>query len=152
MSAREAIIKDSAIPLQYNLLIINKSSETSIKIESHVDYMVINNSSWDTQTQVKGRVSNDLEVLYLPATDNIVIVVPERFLNKLLNKEKKAELCEALNIRKEGNAGYYKWGKIKERLQEKGSGYRVIEERIDSKRYDRIIPVKPAEENASCQD
>ena len=153
IKARESVVKDSAIPSQYNLLIINKSSETSIKIESHVDYMIINNSSWDTQVQVKGRVSNDLETLYLPAEDNMVIVVPERFLNKLLNTAQKEELCEALNIRRKGNEGYYyKWRTISERLRRANSGYRVIQERIDSKRYDRIIPVEPAEEDASCQE
>ena len=153
LEARRSVVQDGIIPSQYNLLIINKSSETSIKIETQVDYMIINNSSWDTQTQVKGRVSNDLEVLYLPAEDNMVIVVPDRFLNKRLNTAQKEELCEALNIRRKGNEGhYYKWRTIGERLRRANSGYRVIQERIDSLRYDRIIREEPAEEDASCQE
>lgn len=153
MEARRSIIEDSAIPSQYNLLIINKSSETSIKIESHVDYMIINNSSWDTQVQVKGRVSNDLETLYLPAEDNMVIVVPERFLNKLLNTAQKEELCEALNIRRPGNEScYYKWRTIGNRLRRANSGYRIIHERINSLHYDKIILVESAEESPSCQE
>ena len=153
LEASRSVVQDGIIPSQYNLLIINKSSETSIKIETQVDYMIINNSSWDTQTQVKGRVSNDLEVLYLPAEDNMVIVVPDRFLNKRLNTAQKEELCEALNIRRKGNEGhYYKWRTIGERLRRANSGYRVIQERIDSLRYDRIIREEPAEEDASCQE
>lgn len=133
LEARRSIIEDSTIPSQYNLLIINKSSETSIKIESHVDYMIINNSNPDTQIQVKGRVSNDLEALYIPADDNIVIVVPDRFLGKSLSTAQTEELCEALNIRNKSNNGYYKWRTIKGFVI--GAGYSVVQERRDNRYY-----------------
>ena len=65
-AARKEILENSAIPPQYNLLIINSSSETSIKIESHVDYVIVDCKDEDSQVQVRGRVNSDLERLYTP--------------------------------------------------------------------------------------
>lgn len=149
LEARRSVIEDSVIPSKYNLLIINKSSETSIKIESQVDYMIINNSTPDTQIQVRGRVSNDLEVLYLPADDNVVIVVPDRFLNRSLSSTQTEELCEALNIRRRGNSGYYKWRTIRDYLTKEDSGYQVIHERRDSRHY---YTIKLSELETSSQE
>ena len=49
-TARETILRDYKIPEAYNLLIINSSSETSIKIKSPVDYVIVDNTNPDTQT------------------------------------------------------------------------------------------------------
>lgn len=49
LSVRESILKDYTIPEAYNLLIINSSSETSIKIKSSVDYVIVNSTNQDTQ-------------------------------------------------------------------------------------------------------
>ena len=50
-----------------DVLLINKSCETSVNIESHVDFMIIHSSDSDTQTQARGRYRNDLRQLYLYA-------------------------------------------------------------------------------------
>ena len=47
-TARETILRDYRIPEAYNLLIINSSSETSIKIKSPVDYVIVDNTNPDT--------------------------------------------------------------------------------------------------------
>lgn len=48
-TARETILRYWKIPEEYNLLIINSSSETSIKIKSAVDYVIVDNTNPDTQ-------------------------------------------------------------------------------------------------------
>ena len=70
LEARRSILEEWVIPSQYDLLIINSSSETSLKIKSHVDYVIVNSSNSDTQTQVRGRVNGDLQTLYLPIFQN----------------------------------------------------------------------------------
>lgn len=61
-AVREQILKNFIIPEKYNLLIINASCATSIKIKSRVDYIIINSSHEDTQIQVRGRYTGDLDI------------------------------------------------------------------------------------------
>ena len=65
LAVRKEVLENSRIPPQYNLLIINASSETSIKIKSRVDYVITHTGSEDSKIQVRGRVNSDLERLYV---------------------------------------------------------------------------------------
>lgn len=103
LSARESILRDYTIPPQYNLLIINSSSETSIKIKSHVDYVVVHSTNSDTQIQVRGRVNNDLDTLFLPGKSAPIIKVPDDYLGKKLFHTEKNKLIQELNIRNQNN-------------------------------------------------
>ena len=111
LAARESILKDFTLPEQYNFLIINSSSETSIKIKSRIDYVIVHSKKEDTQIQVRGRVNNDLKKLYLPLTNIEDIVVPDKFIGtKLFTSDKKA-LCEAMGL-KNSNGRPYRWPSI----------------------------------------
>lgn len=48
IAVRQAILENFEIPAQYNFLIINASSETSLKIKSPVDYVIVHCSNEDT--------------------------------------------------------------------------------------------------------
>ena len=133
LAARKEILENSAIPPQYNLLIINSSSETSIKIESHVDYVIVDCKDEDSQVQVRGRVNGDLERLYVPSDKVSSLDVREDFLNRKLFDSDKEALCEDLCIYKPGKKEIYKWPGIRKRLLE--FGYILKDGREDNKRY-----------------
>lgn len=55
LQARNHILEKKELPPQYDLVIINASSETSISIFGKVDYIIVHCQDEDTQTQVRGR-------------------------------------------------------------------------------------------------
>lgn len=133
LAVRKEVLENSRIPPQYNFLIINSSSETSIKIESHVDYVIVDCKDEDSQVQVRGRVNGDLERLYVPSDKVSSLDVREDFLNRKLFDSDKEALCEDLCIYKPGKKEIYKWPGIRKRLLE--FGYILKDGREDNKRY-----------------
>ena len=137
LEARRSVLETWTIPPQYDLLIINSSSETSLKIKSKVDYVIVHSSNRDTQVQVRGRVNSDLKTLYLPVEGTSEIVVPSEYFGKRLFRGDKQALIEALNLRNTNNRPYG-WHTVKNLLIE--SDYSVIEDRQGNLRYVVIEP------------
>ena len=137
LETRRSILESWTIPPQYDLLIINSSSETSLKIKSKVDYVIVHSSNPDTQVQVRGRINSDLMTLYLPVEGDSEIVVPSEYLGKRLFQGDKQALAEALNLRNTNNRPY-RWPTVKNLLIE--SDYSVIEARQGNLRYVVIEP------------
>ena len=137
LEARNSILKDATIPAQYNLLIINSSSETSLKIKSKVDYVIVHSTNPDTQVQVRGRVNSDLKTLYLPMEGTPTIRVPDAFIGKKLFAEGKRELIASLNLRNPNNRPYG-WTTIKTILID--NDYSITEGRSNNQRYAIIEP------------
>lgn len=137
LRVRSIVLNEYSIPPEYNFLIINSSSETSIKIKSPVDYVIVNNSNKDIQTQVRGRVNNDLDVLYLPSDSAPVIEVPDGFLGRKLFTEDKEQLCKELGLHNK-NGRLYKWRGIKDKLL--SQGYEIKDGRLANYRYSIINP------------
>ena len=113
---RKAVLEQETIPENIDLLVINASSETCIKIQGEkrkVDYMIIHTTNEETQTQVRGRYCGDLPKLYLHSTtlNPMEIVVPANFLGRNLFDEDKKALCRTLNLTNP-KGGYYKWAKV----------------------------------------
>ena len=104
-TVREQILKNFIIPEKYNLLIINASCATSIKIKSRVDYIIINSSHEDTQIQVRGRYTGDLDIIYLPAmADMIQVKIPDAFLARRLFSAFRTDIIVLLPFLKKNNA------------------------------------------------
>ena len=101
ISLREYVINNQKIPNNVDVLLINKSCETSINIKSHIDFMIIHSSEEDTQIQARGRYRNDLERLYLYDEDviNEIIIIPDKWINKKLYKSDIVTMIEELNLR-----------------------------------------------------
>lgn len=132
MAVRESILKEYTIPPQYDLLIINSSCETSIKIKSRVDYVVVDSSNNDTQIQVRGRANNDLDTIFIPGGQIPILNVPEQYLGVKLFTKEKNELLKELDIRNANNRPIG-WPKAKEYLLD--NDYNIAEGRKDNKRY-----------------
>jgi len=137
LAVRKAVLENFSIPNEYNLVIINASSETSLKIKSPVDYVIVHSSDEDTQVQVRGRVNNDLDCLYLPSNDPSALTVPAEFLNRELFVEDKNQLCDRLNICNPSGR-QFRWRGIKQRLIE--CGYVITEGRRQACWYAIITP------------
>ena len=135
LEVRRTILEEGTLPEKYNFFIINASSETSIKIKTQIDYVIVHNLNKDIQTQVKGRVNNDFECFYVPATEITEIKVPERYLNKQLNSEEKRQLCLDLNLRNE-QGRLFRWTSVRELLIE--AGYSIADSRSNNRRYSII--------------
>ncbi len=137
LAVRRSILESFKLPPQYNLLIINASSETSIKIKTPIDYVIVNSRDEDTQVQVRGRVNSDLPKLYLLQNDLTEICVPDRYLEKELFRKDKDKLCEYINYRNSSNRRYG-WTTIKKLLQK--CGFTVLECRRNNFRFTVIYP------------
>ena len=137
LEVRRSILEEWTIPPQYDLLIINSSSETSLKIKSPVDYVIVHSSNPDTQIQVRGRVNGDLETLYLPIEGVPAVSVPAEFLGRQLFRADKQALIVQLNLRNTNNRPYG-WPKVKEILID--NDYHITEGRSNNLRYVIIEP------------
>lgn len=130
---RDYIITHEELPPEYDMVILNASSETGINIYGQVDYIVIHSQMPETRTQVRGRYRLDLDRLYL--LDYQSIQVPEEYMNRELSAKEREELCQTLAIRNE-NGRIVKWTTVRKRLI--AAGYSVVESRRNSKRYDMV--------------
>lgn len=130
LSARQYILENELLPPQYDLVIINASSETSINIRGQVDYIAINTTEPEVRTQVRGRYRSDLDLLYL--FDSESLEVPEEYMEKPLFKSDRNKLCELLQMKDEWGR-IVGWTTVKKRLQEEG--YIITEGRPNNRRY-----------------
>ena len=129
--ARDYILKNEMLPPEYDVVVINASSETSINIRGKIDYIVIHSTEEEVRVQVRGRYRDDLEELYVYDRKSSLEVPPE-FLDVRLFTEEKEELCEILRVRDEWGK-LMKWTKTKERLL--AEDYTIIEKRYNNRRY-----------------
>jgi len=130
LQARNHILEKKELPPQYDLVIINASSETSISIFGKVDYIIVHCQDEDTQTQVRGRYREALQTLFVLNYD-VEIKVPTDFVGRDLFTEEKAELCAILNIH-DSQGRRVGWTTVSRKLKE--SGYTLTERRYNSRR------------------
>lgn len=137
---RKTVLKDETIPEEYDLLVINRASETCIKIkEEHrkVDFMIVHDKNEEIRTQVRGRYHGDLDAFYYHSVtdENRNKIqskkVPARFLNRPLYTEDMQELRWEMNLLRPdglhyGNPTFIKY------LRE--CGYSVSDAKKDRKR------------------
>lgn len=129
-AARQHILTHEEIPPQYDMVILNASSETGINIHGKVDYIVVHSQEPETQVQIRGRYRHDLDRLYL--LDYNSIQVPGEYLDCELSAEQREELCQVIGLR-DPKGRVYKWSTVKSRLE--SAGYSIVEKRHNSKRF-----------------
>lgn len=135
LEVRRSIVEDRKIPDDVQVLVINKASETSINIETPLDYIIVNSYDEDEQIQARGRLRDDLELLCLYKPDiKEKVVLDEKWLNVPLDKSKKQQLCDELGFRKYGRK--CGWPTVKQAIED--SGYTVTPDRTSTNRFDVI--------------
>ena len=99
IAVSNSIVKHECVPDNVQVLLINASSETSINIQSHTDYVVVHSSDRDTQVQARGRYRDNLDILYLYDSEAQSVELPDYMLNTPLFKEDVGEFIKANNLR-----------------------------------------------------
>lgn len=138
---REMVLGEETIPENIDLLVINRASETCIKIQEEkrkVDFIIVHYSNNEIQTQVRGRYHGDLPEFYyhdIPAANLYQIGkahIPAHYFNKRLYAEQQQALFRELDLRKPDGTPYGKdtiWKLLVE------CGYQVSESKKDSKNH-----------------
>lgn len=139
IKAIDYILAKEELPPQYDMVIINASSETGINIRGQVDYIMIHTRQEETRIQVRGRYRGDLDRLYLLDSDG-ELFVPEEYLDRRLFKEGKDKLCEILNIRDNSNH-LMKWPTVKAKLIQAGYCVKDADNQREKNRRYAIISV-----------
>ena len=150
LSLRDTVLENETIPADVDLLVINASSQTCIKIQGKkrkVDYIIVHDKNDEVKTQVRGRYHGDLPVFYyhdIEAANTFTakhIELPERFLNVRLYSDQWNELCQFVGLNRP-HGGFYSMPTTAKYLGE--NGYCVIKKK-DSKRkgqYYYVISVR----------
>lgn len=131
------VIYGQEIPLEVDILIINKSCETSININTPVQYVCIHGGDDDAAIQARSRARCDIDILFKYNREPSLEDFPEEFLYVPLDNAMRDRLAEVLNIRNQ-NGRLKKWTSIHKLLE--GKGYLIEETRINNKRFFRIYP------------
>lgn len=138
IKVREHLIKTGMLLEPYNVLIINRATETGVDIvDKDMLYCIINTTNLTEQIQARGRLRHDIIELSLKADNKIIqkdTYNIDEFLNRPLTKEDKDMLCEKLNLF-DNQGRLLKWTRVKNLLVKQG--YKVIydnkSKRIDGK-------------------
>ena len=153
---RKTVLENETIPDYIDLLVINRASETCIKIQADnrkIDYIIVHDCNEEIQTQVRGRYHGDLAEFYYHNLDDLNLYkikkhgVPERFFNKRLYTEDISELGWELDLRNKDGKHCGNPSILKYIAQ---CGYAVSEDKKDRRRsgkHYRII--SPADTNSS---
>ncbi|MGN0706939.1 MAG: hypothetical protein ACI4JC_02955 [Faecalibacterium sp.] len=122
LQVREHIIKTRKIPAELDALIINAAYETSINIENEeYQTIIVHNGNPDTQVQVRGRLSHDIDNLYLydPDHSHISHYFPSGYYDRFLTHKEISEIVQTMALTDEkGHA--LKWPSIREMLEKDG--------------------------------
>ena len=131
LEVNDHLIEHSKIKDNVQVLVINKACETSVNIETPLDYIIVHTSDRDTITQVRGRFRGDLNTLYVyNQGGESSIVLDDKWLNRPLKKSDKDELCKELGIKINGRL--QKWPTVKKVLTD--CGYTISEKKSDKTR------------------
>jgi hypothetical protein len=133
LKARKYVIENQSIPNDYDVLIINKSLETSVTIGGDIDFIIVHSRDADVQKQVRGRFRGDLRTLYVysNSVDGELHILPKIIGKRLFKADTKA-LCEQLQIRdKQGRV--VGWTTIKTMLE--NEGYSISGGRYRNKQF-----------------
>lgn len=122
LHVRKSIIETGLVPFGVDILIINGAYETGINIKDEtVQFVIVNNSSKEVITQVRGRIRHSIILLLTKSrvlkNENIKIELDEKWLNRRLFIEDKEQLVKELNLYNK-NGRQLKWTSIKKLLQE----------------------------------
>ena len=154
---REKVLVGETIPENVDLLVINRASETCIKIQAEkrkVDFMIVHDKNEEIRTQVRGRYHGDLETFYYHGIEDEnrkkirSKKVPARFLNRPLYTEDFTELRWEMNVLRPDGTHYGNPTFIKY-LRE--CGYSVSDPKKDRKRNGKHYRIITTEETNSGQ-
>lgn len=137
----QTLVSEEKLPDDVQVLLINAAFETGLNIrpeKSHLDYVVVHESSEETQIQARGRYRGDIGVAYYKKfsderPEHVIdaeTVAP--YLERKLTTADTKELSEKLDLR-DGRGRPLGWTSVKRVLM--NQGYTVDSPRSSATRY-----------------
>lgn len=128
LELREQILTAGLLPKSLQVLIINQAYETCVNIyDPSINTVIVHTSEKDDQIQARGRVRHDIDMLYIfNPSETINKLIPDGYLNHVLSKEEKNEICAYMNI-KDAKGQLKKWPYIVKHLN--SEIYNIVEQR-----------------------
>lgn len=133
----ESVVRDSLIPKDLDILVINASLQTGVNIKNNdIDWVLVNSTNKITQIQARSRARKDIDRLYIKS--NKVASVKEisldkKWLGKPLTTKDKQALCNELNRFNE-RGRLKRWNTIAKELIDQGYKINPKKITIDDKR------------------
>lgn len=127
----DSVVKDSLIPEEVDILVINASLQTGVNIKNKdIEWVIVNSTNKTTQIQARSRVRKDIDRLYLKSNDvlhNKKVELDKKWLNRPLTSKEKQELCNELELYDE-RGRLKKWKAISKELIK--NGYKIKNSRL----------------------
>ena len=98
-----SILNQSKIPDETDILMFNASCQTGVNINTLVDFMVADEWDEDTITQARGRIRNDLPLLFLPSKNPDYFYLPSDLLGIRIYQDDKPKIIDYVNRRNDGH-------------------------------------------------
>lgn len=103
MSVRKHLIDEGMLKQPYNVLIINRSTETGVNIyDDKMQLVIVNTTNLTQQVQARGRVRHDVDLLVVKTKDNKkvdTITIKDEVLDKPLLKTEIEDIIKEYNIK-----------------------------------------------------
>ena len=121
MKVRNYLLENGELMSPYNVLIINRAMETGVNIyDKDMQLAIINTNDLTQQTQARGRIRHDIDLLVLRNKDmrksDGSVKIKEEYLDKwLLIEEIEQIILE--NLLRNDRGKLYSIGKFKEKLE-----------------------------------
>ena len=121
MKVRNYLLENGELMSPYNVLIINRAMETGVNIyDKDMQLAIINTNDLTQQTQARGRIRHDIDLLVLRNKDmrksDGSVKIKEEYLDKWLLKEEIEQIILE-NLLRNDRGKLYSIGKFKEKLE-----------------------------------
>lgn len=143
---REHLLNTGTLLEPYNVLIINRATETGVDIvDKNMMYCIINTTNKTEQIQARGRLRHDIIELRLRDKTTKKVLMQSYdinpYLNKPLTKTGKDELCQNMKMY-DDRGRLMKWTSISKELIKQGCTIKDTQIRLEGKRVKVSIITK----------
>ena len=133
---REELIKTGELANPYNVLIINRATETGVNIhDKDMQLAIVNTTNITQQVQARGRIRHNVDLLIVKTNDKNkvdTIIIQDELLNKWLLKVDLENMIKDYKL-KDPKGGYITVNKLNEYLSNRGYKVSKSRKRLDGK-------------------
>ena len=138
LKVREHLLETGELLEPYNVLIINRATETGVNIiDKDMNLVIVNTTNSTQQTQARGRVRHDVDLLVVKTKDNekvkLALEIDEKLLNvELLKTDIEDKIIHAYGIKDEKHR-FYSVKRLGTMLEKHGYTMESYRTRIDKR-------------------
>ena len=138
LKVREHLLETGELLEGYNCLIINRATETGVNIiDKDMNLVIVNTTNYTQQTQARGRVRHDVDLLVVKTNDNekvkLALEIDEKLLNvELLKTDIEDKIIHAYGLKDEKHR-FYSVKRLGTMLEKHGYTMESYRTRIDKR-------------------